>query len=218
MSVEPVEPRSGRPLDPTRADAIRRATLELLAERGYDRLTVEAVAARAGAGKATVYRRWESKAELVTDAMDDLLRPPEPLPDTGSLRTDLDVLCSLLSDEPGNRDFDVVQGLASALPHDRELMAAFNEHCIEPRRMALDEMLRRAVVRGEMPAGKDVELLTSVIPALIIYRKLVNGDPVDSSFARRIVDEVVIPAATAPLTADRPRPRREGGGALLRHP
>ncbi|MGH9077239.1 MAG: TetR/AcrR family transcriptional regulator [Acidimicrobiales bacterium] len=204
---EPAGPRShgGRQLDPTRDDAICAATLELLAERGYDCLTVEAVAARAGAGKATVYRRWASKEKMVADAL-SLLAPPAPLPDTGSLRGDCEHLCTALSNAPDEVTVRITQGLTSALCRNPELMTIFHRHFMEPRREALAVMLRRAVARGEMPAGKDIDLLTSLVPALMFYRKLVTCSPADADFARRVVDQVLVPAATAPL----PVPAQEG--------
>ncbi|MGH9122000.1 MAG: helix-turn-helix domain-containing protein, partial [Acidimicrobiales bacterium] len=103
----------GRPLDPSRDEAICQAALTLLAEVGYDRLTVEAVAARAGAGKATVYRRWASKAALVADALNQIA-PPQHLPDTGSLQGDCEVLCDIIAQAMDQSQIQVTQGLTSA--------------------------------------------------------------------------------------------------------
>ncbi|MGH3263328.1 MAG: helix-turn-helix domain-containing protein, partial [Trebonia sp.] len=116
MTVE--QPRGGRPRDPSRADAIRAAVLDLLVEQGYERVTIEAVAERAGAGKATVYRRWASKAELVLDAVADLHGPVGMAADTGSLTGDFAQLCAAMSGKLEARTLAIVQGLVSALPHD----------------------------------------------------------------------------------------------------
>lgn len=188
--------RVGRPRDPAVDAALREAALDLLAERGYDQLTIDAVAARSGAGRATVYRRWASKLELVIDALDGL-RPIEPAPDTGSLRGDLDVLCEQLTRADGGRALSVVQGLASALGRDPELMAAFNEHFVAPRRAALEQLFRRAVGRGEMRPRPDFELLSAIVPALMLHRMLIGGAAPDPDFALRVIDEVLLPAATA---------------------
>jgi AcrR family transcriptional regulator len=188
----------GRPRDPSRDKAILQAALDVLAEDGYDRLTIDAVASRAGAGRATVYRRWESKAELVVDALADLHGSPQ-VPDTGSLREDLDQLCAHLTDDPESRTLAVMQGLASALPHDPTLVAAFNERLGDPRRAAVAELFARAVARGEMPPGKDIELLTSVIPALMMHRLLTGEGRPSLAFARRIVEQLLLPAATRPV-------------------
>ncbi|MGH9056396.1 MAG: TetR/AcrR family transcriptional regulator [Acidimicrobiales bacterium] len=185
----------GRPRDPTRDEVIREAALELVAEQGYERVTVDAIAARAGAGKATLYRRWRSKADLVMDALADI-KPIGTLADTGSLRGDLEKICVQVAD-PDNKAIAVMQGLASALPHDRELMDAFQERFVAPRRAAMSGVFARAVARGEMAAGRDVDLLTSVIPALMAYQLMTAAEPPEPSFALHIVDELLIPAATA---------------------
>jgi AcrR family transcriptional regulator len=183
--------------------------LDLLAEDGYDRLTIEAVAARAGAGRATVYRRWDSKAELVVDALADLHGSPL-VPDTGSLREDLDQLCMHLTDAPESRALAVMQGVASALPYNPALVAAFNERLAGPRRAEVAELFARAVARGEMPPGKDIELLTSVIPALMLHRLLTGEGPPSLAFARRIVEQLLLPAATAPNPSRRPQRTPKG--------
>jgi AcrR family transcriptional regulator len=193
----------GRPRDPSRADAIREAVLELLVEQGYERVTIEAVAARAGAGKATVYRRWGSKAELVLDAVADLHGALQP-PDTGSLAGDFAQLCVGLTDKSESQTVAVMQGLASAIPHDRALAAAFAKHFVAPRRAVLAEVFARAESRGEMPAGKDIDLLTAVIPALMLYRAGTGRSP-DPTFVRRIATEVLLPAASSPTVRLDPR-------------
>lgn len=204
----------GRPRDPTRDEVIRRAALDLVAEEGYDRVTVDAIADRAGAGKATLYRRWRSKADLVVDAITDL-KPVGRAPDTGSLREDLDRLCDHFADQQETRALAVMQGLASAIHHDPELRAVFDERVVAPRRAAMAEIFARAAARGEMPAGKDVDLLTSVVPALLMHRLVSGKGACSPAFARQVIEEVVIPAATAPTgpsprTADHTaRSRRE---------
>ncbi len=188
----------GRPRDPVREAAIRDAVLALVAEEGYDRVTIERVAARAGVGKATVYRRWESKAELVLDAIAHLT-PAFSVPDTGSLREDLGRLCAsaAITGSQGHRTMAVMQGLVSAIPHDRALMEVFSRRFVAPRRAALATVFARAMERGEMPAGKDIDLLTSVIPAMMMHR-LLTGHPVPGrGFAARIIDQLLLPAATA---------------------
>jgi AcrR family transcriptional regulator len=197
----------GRPRDPSRDEAIREAALELLAEVGYDRLTIDAVAERAGAGKATVYRRWGSKGDLVVDALADL-EPAGQLPDTGSLRGDLEHLCVQLSAEPESRTLAVMQGLASAISRDQTVMAAFNARFVAPRRAAMAEVFSRAQARGEMPAGKDLDLLTSVIPALLLHRLLTAPGEPSPDLPRRIVDEILIPASLSPAPATIPRKDR----------
>lgn len=191
----------GRPRDPSRDEAIREAVLDLVAELGYDRVTIDDVAARAGSGKATIYRRWSSKADLVMDALSDLQRVGD-LPDTGSLRGDLHALVARVSAQPGSRPLAVMQGLASAMLHDLELRGEFTRQFVAPRRAVMAEILKRATARGEMAPGKDIDLLTSVIPALMLYHDCMNSRLSKPAFARHVVDQLLIPAATAPVAAE----------------
>lgn len=199
-TTAPASVHGGRPRDPSRDQAIRDAVLELLAEEGYEHVTIEAVAARAGAGKATVYRRWSSKAELVIDAVAGL-QGSLAVADTGSLRGDLDSLCVSLCGAGEARKLAVMRALASALPHDHALAKAFSMNFIAPRRALLAAVFERAIARGEIAADRDLELLTAVIPALTMYRLMSGGAPPDQVFVRQIVTEVLLPAATATATA-----------------
>src|SRR5580700_5639700 len=108
--VAEAEHHGGRPLDASRDVALRDATLALLAEIGYDRLTIDAVAARAHSSKATIYRRWSGKAELVVDALHSLKGSP-PTPDTGSLRGDLEAIAQGATSGDSRFDAQVMIGL-----------------------------------------------------------------------------------------------------------
>lgn len=135
----------GRHLDASRDDALREAALSLLAEIGYDRLTVDKIAACAGAGKATIYRRWTGKAELVVDALmcrKELIIPP----DTGNLREDLMELARQATEHKDEQlATQVMVGLVSALPRDPELREVFNDrlHQSPHRHAAHDPRARR---------------------------------------------------------------------------
>jgi AcrR family transcriptional regulator len=131
LSIDPVGRHGGRHLDSSRDDVLRAAALQLLAEIGYDRLTVEGIATCAGAGKATIYRRWSGKAELVVDAL-MCQKPIFSAPDTGTLRGDLEALSQRVKNVDRPLDTEVMIGLVSALPHDAELREAFNEQLIAP--------------------------------------------------------------------------------------
>jgi AcrR family transcriptional regulator len=190
----------GRTLDASRDGDIRAAVLELLAEQGYDRLTIEAVAARARAGKATIYRRWPSKADLVVDAINDLKPTQFELPDTGSLADDIRLMVEhYVIGGPPNA-FSLIAGLAPALVHDRQLAAAFQEHFVRPRVARLQFLLDRAATRGEVVA-RNADLFCAVIPAFMLHRTIFGGEPPDAAYARRVVEEVLIPLATASPTA-----------------
>ncbi|HEY3810064.1 MAG TPA: TetR/AcrR family transcriptional regulator [Acidimicrobiales bacterium] len=197
----------GRTLDSTRDADIRAAVLELLAEQGYDRLTIEAVAARARAGKATIYRRWPSKVELVLDAVNDLKPTDFELPDTGNLADDIRAYFEVAAVGGPPNAFPLIAGLAPALLHDQELAAAFREHFVGPRIAKLQFLLDRAVARGEVDTRRDADLLCAVFPAFMLHRTVFGSEVPDADYARRIVEEVLIPLATAPSPRS-PHPKR----------
>jgi AcrR family transcriptional regulator len=183
-------PARGRKRDASRDDALRQATIELLAEFGYDRLTIEAVAARAGAGKATVYRRWANKAELVADALAQR-HAAMPVPDTGSVRGDL----LALIDDKGNAESQefrtrLFSGLIPALVENAELRVAFQR---VRGADTIEKILERGVERGEIAAPKNAELLAALFPAVSLYRFVMFGESHDRTFARTFVDSVLMP-------------------------
>ncbi|WP_305094259.1 TetR/AcrR family transcriptional regulator [Prescottella sp. R16] len=186
--------RAGRPRDAERERELLLATQELLAEVGYDRLSIDAVAARCGAGKTTVYRRWAGKSELVAEAV-ALLHGAYPDPDTGSLREDLVMAASAWHGADAHRDA-VISGLLTAMAHDGELRAAVGAAVTEPRRAVYRAIVDRAVERGEVPAGRDVDLVGTVFPALTFHRITVLARPVDREFIEQVVDHIVLPALT----------------------
>lgn len=190
----------GRSLDSSRDLALREAALALLAEVGYDRLTMDAVAARAGAGKTTIYRRWRDKAELVVDALNSLKGTPE-VPDTGSLRQDLHALAESVSSAEGRFGAQLTIGMVSALARDAGLRRVFEENFIAPRTAGFRTVFERARARGEMPAGHDLDLLAGLLPALALRQLVMSGELPGPAFARQITDEIVYPAAMAPAPA-----------------
>ena len=204
MGTTTMEPRRlGRPRDLTRDAEILQAARDELAERGYERMTMAAVAARAGAGKATVYRRWASKAELVIDAVActaDAALTLEMVPDTGSLSGDLKALRALKHHDDGV--WLAMAGLVSEIPHAPELATAVHERLVRPRVGLIRGLLERAARRGELAPGINLDLLASVPPAMIAYRLLVSGEPLDTAFLVRLSDEIFVPLATGGRVAE----------------
>lgn len=192
--------RTGRKRDASRDEDLCRAALALLAEVGYDLLSTDAVAARAGAGKATVYRRWSGKAELVVEAV-SRLRGPVAEPDTGSLHGDLDALVRHFTTGDVPMETRVMAGLVPAVLRDDELRAAFMANFLAPRVRMFQNVYERAVARGELSARLDTALLAKVMPALVFQRVIMTGEPPDAAFARSVVDELILPMATAPRPA-----------------
>jgi AcrR family transcriptional regulator len=204
----------GRALDTQRDAALREATIELLAEIGYDRLTIDAVAARARSSKATIYRRWPGKAELVVDALHSLKGAPL-LPDTGSLQGDLKCIARGSASADNLLDAQLMMGLVSALTRDAELRRVFRERLIDPHTESLRHVFEHAVARGEVAADRNLDLLVSVYPALMLRKLLMSGEMPDAHFAQQVINDVIVPLATTP-GGPSPAPPHEPGRAVAR--
>ncbi len=198
--------RPGRKRDHSKDRQILDAALDVLAETGYDGMTIDAVAARAQAGKATLYRRWPSKDELVIDAVACMKATDtdiDRLPDTGTLRGDLLAMIRPHSIEDAERRLKVMAGLVSMLSRAPELAQTANQAIVEPRTEANRVLIRRAVDRGEIPADCDVEALALIIPSMAAYRVLMLHLPVEREFLVSLVDHVLLPAVGLGHTVER---------------
>jgi AcrR family transcriptional regulator len=210
-------PKLGRKRDHTRDPEILDAALEVLAETGYDGMTIDMVAARAKAGKATLYRRWPSKGELVLDAVACMKTSDidyAHLPDTGTLRGDLIAMIKPHTIEDGEKKLQVMAGLMSMLSRAPELAEAANAAIVEPRRAVNRILMQRAVDRGEISPDCDIETLSLITPSMAAYRVLIMKKPVDRQFLVSLIDGVLLPAlglgrGGAGATAD----GHEGAGA-----
>ena len=183
----------GRPRDPEADRAILEATIELLATDGFDELSIEGVAARAGVGKTTVYRRWSSKVPLVVDA----IRHHKPsastmIPQDMSTRDALVRLLSELVRTQGTEQTDrLLGGLVGAMARDPELAAAVREGLVSERRRTIVSLVRRGVERGEIRPDADAELIADLLGGPILMRRLITGRPVTTRLARQIVAAVL---------------------------
>lgn len=162
------------------------AALTALAEEGYDAMTIEGVAARAGAGKSTLYRRWRSKAELVADAIAHHTCAEVPLVDTGDVRADLRGFLRGLQATFRGRDGALIAAAAAERIRHPELVAELDRVFIDERRSYLRRRLQSAVARGALPAATDVELLADAGPALLLH-ELSRGGGLDDDLPERIV-------------------------------
>jgi AcrR family transcriptional regulator len=172
----------GRPRSEESHQAIIRATLELMLEVGYGSLTMEAVRQRAGVGKATIYRRWSSKQELVRDAI-VFMHDDFPVPDTGTLRGDYETIAATVraaTDRTGTATF--MPRLLGEAVNDAELHAIFYEHLVRPRRQALGEVLERAMARGELRDDVDLDLMIDLFAGPAVYRLLITGGDMSRMF------------------------------------
>ena len=194
----PRSPAGQRPrVEGERESQILDAALVLLGQVGYDRLTMDAVAAEAKASKATLYRRWATKATLVVDA---LLRTTQALQtpdvDTGSLREDLVQMACCHGGLTDERSAQVMAGIVTALHHDPEFAHEFRSRVLGPKIDVARRMFERARVRGEITADLDLDLLSPALAGIILHRSFVLGLPADEKTVARVVDEIILPAAT----------------------
>ena len=164
---EPKQP-VGRPRDRKVDHAIADATRDLLAERGYAKLTVDAVAARAGVGKAAIYRRFATKQEMIFAAtVHDM--EEQPPPDSGSLQGDLAAICETIATQLTAAPPDVLHGLLADIHGDINLGARFSGTFIARERMVIDTVLDRAVARGELTVRPDAGLVHALLLGPIFY-------------------------------------------------
>ncbi|MEV4190271.1 TetR/AcrR family transcriptional regulator [Streptomyces toxytricini] len=182
-------------ITPEREAELHGAVLDLLREVGYEALTMDAVAARTKSSKATLYRQWGSKPELVARA----LRCTQPVPlaeiDTGSLRGDFGLMVQYSDDAQMAKDTALLRGLAHAVHESPELHKALRDLLVEPELNGMQLMLQRAVERGEVsPDCPALEFVPHVIVGAFIALPLIEDRPVDRAFLGEFVDAVVFPA------------------------
>jgi AcrR family transcriptional regulator len=194
MTVQ-TDPRIRPRVEGDREEQLLATTLRLLAEVGYDRLTMDAVATAAKASKATLYRRWSSKADLVVDAVSRAKACPAPaVVDTGTLRGDLLAMSCGSGGLTDQVPMSVLASLVTALPREPELADAFQRLFLGPRIALTVEMFERARDRGEIGADVDLHLLATVLPAVVIHQRFLMQQEPDETFIARVVDDVVLPA------------------------
>jgi AcrR family transcriptional regulator len=182
--------RPGRPRNPELDATILQATMELLCEAGFTGTTVEAVAERAGVGKATIYRRWATREDLLLAAGGEMGPCPGD-PDCGNLRDDLIVLLrglvSMMTETPVGALLPATIDEAARNPAMRTRLDAF----VAERRAPVRTALRRAADRGELRAGVDHELLVDLMAGPVFTRLLLTGAALDDGVAECIVDLVL---------------------------
>jgi AcrR family transcriptional regulator len=193
MTDPPRTSRGGRPRDPSRDGVIRAAILSLLAEVGYGALTMDAVAAEAGVGKATIYRRWRTKEDLVVDTIAELNRAQLAVPDTGTLEEDLRSLLHSAVDMMTGPTGAAMQSLLSTVPHHPALAEAFREGPLGVWRQGFEQVFDRAEQRGELRPGLAGSVAAESITGPLVQRWLVSGRPLDHRFADEVLEQVVMP-------------------------
>lgn len=183
-------------MDPARGRELLRAAQELFVELGYEQLSMDAVAARVGASKATLYRRWPSKPELVVAAV-EAFAWDEPMPNLGGLRQDLIAMAQVWFDPDQQRDRLFVR-LLTALPEDDRLYEIYRSRIAMPRAKVFQAIIDRAVERGEILDPTAAQRVGGILPALAFQRLVVQRTPVDKAFIEHVLDDIVLPLLVAP--------------------
>ncbi len=189
------EPRGSR-RGHERREAICDAVFELLGEVGYDRMTMDAVATRARASKATIYRTWPDKPGLVAEALVNRFGPTPQAPDTGSLRGDLMALMSNAIHITNSPEGQVITGVMTAAARNPALGRTMHECTYASKRILNETIIRQAAARGEVGPDADPDLFQEVMYAMILTRKLTTELPLDEEFSRHVVDDILIPLLT----------------------
>jgi AcrR family transcriptional regulator len=184
--------RPGRPRSERADRAIIDAALSLFAETGPEGLCIEKVAARAGVGKATIYRRWPGKEELLLDAI-AALQAPLPEPAGRSVREDLVTLLGAIRDSIADprraREFALLLGEGAKYPR---LMARYVETVLEPRREVIRSVLRRGVATGELRASVDIDAALFMLTGAVVARGKTDPGSIPPGYAERVVDELLL--------------------------
>ncbi len=178
-----------------REQEILDAALSVLAECGYDRLTMDAVATEAKASKATLYRRWSSKPELVVEAICSHKAHPA-LPDTGSLREDLVAAHCGMGGLQDPRALAVQAAVVTAMARDPEFAATYRREFIGPKLAASRAIFERARDRGEVRDDLDLELLAPALAGIVLHRVFLLGDDASPELVGRVIDQIVLPACS----------------------
>jgi AcrR family transcriptional regulator len=199
--------RPGRPRSEEAHRAILTAAVALVREVGFDAVTMDAIAARAGVGKATVYRRWSAKEELVAEAIAAIVRGV-PVPDTGRIAGDVLALMRVaLAMYADRATGPLLSGLVAAMARSAPIAAAVRAGFVASWRDAVRQVLARGAARGDLRTPVDTELALDLLFGPLFHRYLLTGAPLDERLARAVVDVTLRGLGATDTRAPRPRPR-----------
>ena len=181
----------GRPRSPETREKILKAAYEMLNEVGFMDLTIEGVAARSGVGKPTIYRRWKTKSALAIDAFLEAVTPEIAFPDTGIVKEDfreqMQKIVKLMNSSRG----EVLANVIGCGQADEELIVAFRENWLTPRRKDAKLIFQRGVERGELREDVDAEVAIDALYSPLFYRLLLKHQPLTEQFVDRLIDVVM---------------------------
>jgi AcrR family transcriptional regulator len=186
-------------IEGVREAEILEATLQVLVDVGYDRLTMDAVALRARASKATLYRRWNTKVRLVIEALQST-KGPTTVPDTGSLREDLRQLFCGMGGVVDPDSVAVFASVLTAVARDSDFAEAFRRDVVGPKIAASQQVWERAVARGEVRGDLDLALFEPALAGIVLHRVFVLGEQTNEDLVTRVIDQIILPAASHPRT------------------
>ena len=184
----------GRPRDLSREQAIETAAIELVQEVGYERCTMGAIAELARASKATIYRRWRNKQELLVSALQQHSLNAAIDVDNGNLRQDLIELITEKVKVLKSPDGALISELLSAAQVDAELGRLLPNTIREQQDLSIVQVLNRGIERGEISPAANIELLLEIIPAIFAYRIFTTRQNVNQKFIEQLVDQIILPA------------------------
>jgi AcrR family transcriptional regulator len=189
--VRSVPARGGRPRSERAHQAILTAARQLLIEKGFAAMRLEHVAARAGVGKATIYRRWPSKEALAQDLLAHLAAPHIAVADTGDTREELLAAVTNPMRAVVETDFGpVIRALLSEIASDPSIGDPFRATIVEARRAEVTRVIERGIARGDLRSDADPEVATELLVGPVYFR-LMFGGVLDLAFAERVVDSVM---------------------------
>ena len=178
-------------------EAILSAALELLAEQGYDRLSMDAIAERAHSSKATIYRHWSGKAEVVAEAVRCRACETVVVPSTGALRSDLLAWLESMGASVAD-DGTLITAVAWAMRSDPVLAELMRAQMTENKEQVVAAIVEAAVGRGDLAAGTDPHALLEVVNPMVLMRLVFYGEPLDRDFFVHLVDDVALPLLQSP--------------------
>jgi AcrR family transcriptional regulator len=190
----------GRKRDESLDELILDAAIDILAETGYDRMTMDMVATRAKTGKATIYRRWSSKARLVRDALVSMSSQSvelKKLPDTGTLKGDLLAILKPHSADRQQKKSQVIRGLGSFFSENQEMAEETLADIFEPLNKVNRFLMQRAQERGEVGPEADIESACEMIISMITHRTQILFQSFDKEYYEKVLDGILLPALLA---------------------
>ena len=190
----------GRKRDESLDDLILEAAIDILAEAGYDRMTMDMVANRAKTGKATIYRRWSSKAHLVRDALVSMSSQSvelKELPDTGTLKGDLLAILKPHSADRQQKKSQVIRGLGSFFSDNEKMAEETLTDIFEPLNRVNRSLMQRAQERGEVAPNADIDTACEMIVSMITHRTQILVQSFDRDYYEKVLDGILLPALLA---------------------